>query len=71
MSLEPNQYSSKLIDEAQNTFSRDFGYEVSREQSEEMLSDLTGFFALLHEWDLKDKKQKESLKNGENHETSD
>jgi hypothetical protein len=62
VSLKPKRYSTELIEEAQNAFSKDFGHEISKEKSEEMLSDLTGFFALLQEWDLKDKEQSQPSK---------
>ena len=55
-------YSIGLTEEAQHTFSENLHREVSSEETQSMLSDLTGFFALLHEWDLKDREQSQSSK---------
>lgn len=47
---------TKLIKESQETFQEVLDRDISLEESQEILSNLIGFFALLHEWDMKDKK---------------
>lgn len=49
-------YSHVLLEEAQGELSNSLDREVSIQETSSMLTDMAGFFGLLHEWDLKDKK---------------
>jgi hypothetical protein len=45
------RFSNGLVEKARAIFGRRSGRDVTHEEARQMLENLTGFFALLHEWD--------------------
>ena len=55
------EWSEDLIKQSQELWSERYGREISRREAEEILTNLTGFFRILLEWEAKEMREQVEL----------